>query len=44
MSRSTENAAAMKIPSQASVVAGDPWQVPLLVALHHLLLDDRGAP
>jgi hypothetical protein len=33
MSRSTENAAAMKTPSQSSVVAGDAWQLPLLVAL-----------
>jgi hypothetical protein len=33
MSRSTENAMAMKTPSQTSVLAGDAWQIPLLVAL-----------
>jgi hypothetical protein len=33
MSHLTENATAMKSPSQSSVLAGDAWQIPLLVVL-----------
>jgi hypothetical protein len=33
MSHLTENATAMKTPSQSSVLAGDAWQIPLLVVL-----------